>query len=122
MKVKYGPLQNKEDFIYMRIAGKSFNDLIEEVHIYEQYYTIEGNKLNLVIPPEAPTVIPYNVLDLMIGDLLDDEKNRINSDKIEAAFLIGALQIIESKSVLGTTAQDWEILNVTEDIHRSKYI
>lgn len=121
-KVKYGALQNKEGFVYMRISGKHFNDLIEEVHVFEQYYTIEENNITLILPPEAPTVIPYQQLDGMIQALLSDEKNKINSDKIEEAFLIGALQIIQSKAVLGTTAADWEIIDVPSEIHKAKRI
>lgn len=105
----------------MRIAGKHFNDLIEEVHVYEQYYTVEEEKLNLVLAPQGPTVISYPELDGMIQALLDETKNKINSDQIEEAFLIGALQIIHQKSVLGTTADDWEIVDVDDNIHRKTY-
>lgn len=110
--VNFGPLGNLSGIVHMRIASKVFNDVLERVEVNNQYYWMDGDTPRIVNAEQ--TIIPYLHLDLMIQQLLDDNKNKINSDIIEEAFLIGAMAIIEQKGILGTTASDWEFYDVSD--------
>lgn len=122
--IKWGELQQFEDEIFMRIASKTFNDIKKQVEVYAQYYRIENGLPFAVLVEPTPDIIPFDQLNQMSDALITDpDENRINTDKIEMAFLLGALNIIDQNSTLGTSAADWEMIQVDEDsIHSNQVL
>lgn len=114
-----------EDIVYMRIASKTFDDINRQCEVFSQYYKIENGEAFHVYVPPYPDIISFDQINQMSEVLLTDpEKNKINTDLIEEAFLIGALNIIDQNSTLGTTASDWEIIDISDspETHLFKHL
>lgn len=125
-QISYDAIKPSEtSIVYLRILSQDINYKAKTVRFPNQYYRLNGGVAKLVRAQED--IIPKVQYDGLVEATINPADFSLKLDDIQRAAYMGALAIIQQNATFGTSATDWEIVEISEgdedyNIHTSNVL